>query len=138
MSMVVVLDTNVLISAIVFGGKPRLILEMVIRGEIDLILSDPILQEVQGVLSGKKFHYPVQVVVEIAHQLASLATIVYPQQEIKVIKNDPPDNRILECAAAGKVRYIVSGDEDLLSLQSYERIKIITPDEFLRLRGSDS
>jgi uncharacterized protein len=132
MNMVVVLDTNVLISAIVFGGKPRLILEMVIKGEIQLILSDPILREVQSVLSGKKFRYPAPVTIEIVHQLASLATVVYPQKEIKVIKNDPPDNRILECAVTGMARCIVSGDEDLLSLQSYEKIKIVAPEEFLK------
>jgi len=131
--MVIVLDTNVLISAIVFGGKPRLILEMAIRGEIELVLSDPILQEVQGVLSSKKFRYPVQVVVEITHQLTFLATMVYPRKEIKIIKNDLADNRILECAVVGEAKYIISGDEDLLSLKSYMKIKIVTPDEFLRL-----
>jgi len=130
--MRVVLDTNILISAIVFGGKPKIILEKAIRGDIQLVLSDPILEELQGVLLGKKFRYPTHVVVEIAQQLTSLAEIVYPEVEIVVIKNDPYDNRILECAVNGKAKYIVSGDSDLLLLKSYQNIDILTPDEFLK------
>ncbi|MFA6602080.1 MAG: putative toxin-antitoxin system toxin component, PIN family [Candidatus Paceibacterota bacterium] len=132
--MKVVLDTNILISAIAFGGKPKVILEKVIRGDIQLVLSDPILEEVQGVLLGKKFRYSAHIIVEIAQQLTSLAEIVYPEEVISVIKNDPPDNRILECAVAGKVKYIVSGDADLLSVKSFRKIEILTADEFLKLK----
>jgi uncharacterized protein len=132
--MRVVLDTNILISAIVFGGKPKSIFEQAITGDIQLVVSDPILEELQGVLSGKKFRYPVHLVVEIVQQLASLAEIVSPEEKISVIKNDPADNRILECAVAGKVKYIVSGDIDLVSLKSYKKIEILTPDEFLARR----
>jgi len=132
--MKLVLDTNILISAVAFGGKPKVILEKVIRGDIRLVLSDPILEEVQGVLLGKKFRYPAHIVVEIAQQLVSLAEIVYPEESISVIKNDPPDNRILECAVAGKVKYIVSGDEDLLSVTSFRKIEILSPDKFLKMK----
>jgi len=132
--MKVVLDTNILISAIAFGGMPRIILEKVTKGDIQLVLSDPILEEVQGVLLGKKFRYPAHIVVEIAQQLISLAEIVYPKEAISVIKNDPPDNRILECASTGKVKFIVSGDADLLSVKSFRKIEILTPDEFLKLK----
>ena len=131
--MTVVLDTNVPVSAIVFGGKPRLILEMVLRGEIEMVLSEPILPEVQGVLSGRKFRYPVQAALEIMSQLSFLARMVYPSKEINVIKNDPADNRILECALAGEAVYIISGDEDPLTLQSHGKVKIVSPDDFLRL-----
>jgi uncharacterized protein len=132
--MQVVLDTNVIISSIAFGGKPKAIMEKAIKGDIQLVLSDAMLEEIQGVLSGKKFPYPAHVVVEITQQLTSLAEIVYPEEEISVIKNDPSDNRILECAVAGKARYVVTGDADLLSIKSYQKIAILTPDEFLKLK----
>ncbi|MBF0121838.1 MAG: putative toxin-antitoxin system toxin component, PIN family [Candidatus Omnitrophica bacterium] len=130
--MRVVLDTNVFISAIAFGGKPKIILEKAIKGDIQLVLSDPILEELQGVLLGKKFNYPPHIVIEIAQQLASLAEIVYPEDRILIIKSDPADNRILECAVAGMAKYIVSGDADLLMLRIYEKIRIVTPDVFLK------
>ncbi len=98
-----------------------------------MILSEPILQEVQGVLSGRKFRYPIQAVLEIMSQLSFLARMVYPSKEINVIKNDPADNRILECALAGEAMYIISGDEDLLTLKSHGKVKIVSPDDFLRL-----
>lgn len=131
--MRVVLDTNILISAMAFGGKPKRVLEKAIRGDIQLVLSDPILEEVQGVLVRKKFNYPAHIAIEIVQQLSTLADIVYPDEQITVIKNDSADNRILECAVAGNVKFIVSGDEHLLSLGYYQRIRIVTADEFLTL-----
>ncbi len=98
-----------------------------------MVLSEPILPEVQGVLSGRKFRYPVQAALEIMSQLSFLARMVYPSKEINVIKNDPADNRILECALAGEAVYIISGDEDPLTLQSHGKVKIVSPDDFLRL-----
>lgn len=130
--MRIVLDSNILISAIAFGGKPKAILEKAIKGEIQIILSDPILEEVHGVLCGKKFRFPGHIAIEIVQQLASLSEIAYSKEEISVIKNDPSDNRILECAVAGKAKYIVSGDADLLAVKVYQKIKILTADEFFK------
>jgi putative PIN family toxin of toxin-antitoxin system len=68
----VVLDTNVLISGILFGGKPRQILEKAIRGEIRLCLSEPILEELKGVLQRSKFDYSPEMIQLILTELTGL------------------------------------------------------------------
>jgi uncharacterized protein len=127
----IVLDTNILISAIVFGGKPRKILNSVIAGKIEFATSKDILEEVEGVLSGKKYKYPVQVVYEIRNAIEELGEIVLPKKSVNRIKKDPDDNRILECALYAKADFIISGDNHLLELKQFNGIQIVNPTEFL-------
>ena len=128
----VVLDTNVLISAIVFGGKPRDVFNRIIKGQIRLAISKDILDEMEGVLSGKKFQYPEQVIRSIRNALEDFAEFVTPQKAVKKIKDDPDDNRILECALESGAQLIISGDHHLLELKQYRNIKILSPSDFLR------
>ena len=72
----VVLDTNVLISAIVFGGKPRYILEAIIRGRMGLAVSESILEEVKAVLVGRKFQYPWQIVHTVLTELGNISSLL--------------------------------------------------------------
>ena len=129
--MKVVLDTNVLISAIMFGGKSRDILEMGISGKIKVAISQDILKELAEVLIGKKFRTPIAFVGQIIHELSEIAELVIVTDKINAVKNDPDDNRILECAVSAKADYIVSGDSDLLSLGHFRKIKILSPGDFL-------
>ncbi len=129
--MKVVLDTNVLISAIMFGGKSRDILEMGVSSKITNALSQDILKELAGVLVDKKFRAPVSFVQQTIHELSEIAELVIVIDKINVIKNDPDDNRILECAVSSKADYIVSGDSDLLNLKRFKKVKILSPNEFL-------
>jgi hypothetical protein len=128
----VVLDTNVLISAIVFGGKPRDVFNSILKGQVKLAISKDILDEMEGVLSGKKFQYPKQIIHSIRNAIEDLAEVVMPQEVVKAIENDPDDNRILECALESKANLIISGDRHLLDLKQYRSIKIITPSDFLK------
>lgn len=127
----VVLDTNVLISAIVFGGKPREVFELILMEKVNLAISREILNEMRGVLSGRKFRYPQQVLHSILHSLENLAEFVVPQKPVKIIKDDPADNRILECALEAGAHIIISGDRHLLDVKRYRGIKIISPSDFL-------
>ena len=127
----VVLDTNVLISAIVFGGKPREVLEAAIKGQIQLVLTEYIMEELRGVLEGKNFRYPEEITDLIIHELEALTEIVKPKERITVIEKDPEDNRVLECAQESQADYIVSGDTHLLEIQDFKGTKILTPEEFL-------
>ena len=127
----VVLDTNILISAIVFGGKPRQILEAAVKGQIQLVLSDEIIKEMRGVLEGKKFQHPAEIMDLIINELEALAEIVKPKERITVIEKDPEDNRVLECAQEAQADYIVSGDKYLLEIEDFKETKILTPEEFL-------
>ena len=127
----VVLDTNVLISAIAFEGKPREVFRKVLTGQMRLAISEDILGELEGVLSGKKFKYSKEVIRSIRKSIEDLAEFVIPQKEVKRIKKDPDDNRILECAVEAEAHFIISGDNHLLELKQYKNIRIITPSEYL-------
>ena len=129
--MKVVLDTNVLISAVMFGGKSRVILEMGISGKIRIAISQDILKELAEVLVGKKFQVPVSFVRQTIQELSEITELAIVTKRIKVIKNDPDDNRVLECAVSSKADYIVSGDSDLLVLKNFKKIKIVSPNDFL-------
>ena len=131
--MRVVLDTNVLISAIMFGGKSRDILEMGISGKIKITLSQDILKELAEVLVDKKFRAPISFVQQTIHELTEIAELVIVTCKINAIKTDPDDNRILECAVSGKADCIVSGDSDLLNLKHFKKIKILSPNDFYAL-----
>jgi putative PIN family toxin of toxin-antitoxin system len=127
----VVLDTNVLISAIFFGGRPRQILEKAIRGEIQLCLSEPILEELKGVLQRSKFGYSAEMTQFILTELTAIADFVNPSETINVVLEDPEDNRILECAVQAKANYVISGDFHLLKLSKYLNIEVLNAASFL-------
>ena len=126
----VVFDTNVLISGIAFGGKPREILEMIKKKEVLGVTSLVLLAELMDVLS-KKFKYPKSRIFQVERKMRKILRVIYPVKTINAVRDDD-DNRVLEAAVEGKCEYVVTGDEDLLSLQNYGGIKIITPAEFLR------
>jgi putative PIN family toxin of toxin-antitoxin system len=127
----VVLDTNILISAILFGGKPRRVLELALRREIKICVSEPILEELKGVLRRPKFDLNAEIIQTILTELISLADFVHPSQKIKVVIEDPDDNRIIECAFEARADYIVTGDSHLLNFGRFKDILIVTPDKFL-------
>lgn len=129
----IVLDTTVLISAIVFGGKPREILEKSIKGQIQLLLSEDLIRELSGVLEGKKFKYPPEIMKVIVRELEAIAEVVMPEKKLKIIKKDPEDNRVLECAEKSRANFIISGDVHLLELKEFMGTKILTPEAFLSL-----
>ena len=126
------LDTNVLISAIVFGGKPRNILERIIEGKIGLAVSESILQEVKAVLAGNKFQYPPQLTQTIINVIEAVSELVQPRINIKAVEKDPDDNKFLECALEAGAHCIITGDMHLLELESYKGIRIMVPADFLR------
>ncbi len=127
----VVLNTNVLISAILFGGKPRQILEKAISGEIQLCISESVLEELKGVLRRPKFSYSPEAVQVILAELINISDFTNPLKRLHVVSEDPEDDRILECAVEARADYIISGDIHLLKLGGYRNIKILNPSMFL-------
>jgi len=130
----IVLDTNVLISAIVFGGRYREVLEKVIAGRFTMAISAEMLAEFQGVLEGKKFRYPSDIVRTIVHELLAVSELVRPRMKVEQIKAGPADNRILEWALESGAAFIVSGDRHLLELGRFEGIPILDAAVFLARR----
>lgn len=124
----VVLDTNVIISALLFGGKPRDILRMVIGKNVLAVTSPVLISELLDVLS-KKFSYPEAKLRLIERRVTKTFVIVYPTKHIDIL-TDQADNRVLEAAAAGKCVSIITGDRALLNLGIYEGIQIMTSAAF--------
>jgi len=128
----VVLDTNTLISALGWEGKPHQVLGMCMRKQVELILSSPIIEELEVVMNYPKFGFSEEMKREFLAELIECARIVSPAQKVQVIANDPEDNKFVECAIAGEANYIVSGDGHLLSLREYRGIRIINASDFLK------
>jgi putative PIN family toxin of toxin-antitoxin system len=131
MKLVAVLDTNVVVSAVVFGGKPREVLYACIRGMVQMAVSDILLQEIQNVLIRPKFGYSASAAHLVIDELMAIATLVHPVRKISLITEDPADNRILECAVEGQAHFVVSGDTHLLKLKRFQDIVIVNSVEFL-------
>ena len=113
--MRVVLDTNVLVSA-VLGGALRTILDRWLEGKFTLVMSDDIMREYHDVLRRPKFGLPDETVTSIAVQIFHDAEFVTPADEIKAIPDDPSDDKFLAAAIEGHADVIVSGDRHLLLL----------------------
>ena len=131
--MRVVFDTNIFISALILPGSfaEKAILK-VIEGSDELIISHDIIDEVLTVLSNK-FSRNREALSRTAINLAEIGRIVKPTERIGIFQ-DEPDNRILECATAGKADAIVTGDKEMLKLGKYGGIKIITLKDYLAMR----
>lgn len=125
----VVLDTNVIISAILFGGKPQQILTLSLAREIQCITSNILVAELLDVLT-KKFRISRTDVQLLEKQVKDNFVIVQPKKSLHVLK-DEPDNRVLEAASEGKCDYIITGDKVLLKLKEFRKTKIVTADQFL-------
>lgn len=125
----VVLDTNVLVSAIVYGGAPKKVLNMVLRDKIVGVTSVTLMAELSEVVH-KKFPFRDTELRYFEEQMKVDFEIVRPREILKVVRDDD-DNRVLEAASGGKCEYIVTGDKDLLDLKNYRGVRILTPTEFL-------
>ena len=128
-----VLDTNVLVSALISTmGNPALLLDKAGKN-YTLFISKDILTELEAVISRDKFGFTEEEVNTIIEAIISFSEVINPEIKLDVIKSDPDDNKILECAVACGASYIVSGDRHLLELKEYDKIKIITPKAALGL-----
>ncbi len=126
----VVADTNVYVSAFNFGGPPLEIVILAIRQEIALFISPPILKEVEGILL-RRFKWSDGQVEEALSAIHRFARSVTPRERIDVLKEDEPDNRILECAVEANAHVLITGDKHLQALGSFRGIGIMSPREFL-------
>lgn len=129
---VVVLDTNVLVSAAGWRGPERRVYDLCRAGCLQLVTSPALLAELERVFRYPKFQLTDTHIRELLGDVIASAEVVDPTQRITVVERDPDDNRVLECAVDSGARWIVSGDPDLLELGEYEGIEIVTAAELLR------
>ena len=132
--MRVVADTNVFISALMFGGLPGRFLDLALRRKLTLVTSKALLDELDEKLRGK-FAVSESDARAIREKLERSANLVDPNFQLNAVPDDPDDNRVLECAVAGSAEFIVSGDRHLLRLGGHEGIAIVTVRQFLETVG---
>jgi uncharacterized protein len=137
----VLCDTNVLVSASIAGGPPSRVLEAAIDGRIELVLADPVLGELERVLT-VKLGFESERVREMRTLMIDLASerVDAPTQASETITGDPDDDVILACAVAAGVQILVSGDRrHLLPVGEHRGVRIVSPQALLaELAGEGS
>ena len=127
----VVIDTNVFVSALHFGGTPRKVLDLMWKESIEVYISPFIEEELERTLLNR-CGWDKHMVDQVIESINEYAIMVEPEITISIIDAKKTDNHILECAVAGKVDYLVSGDKKhILPLKEFHEIKILSPAEFL-------
>ena len=133
----VVLDTNVYISALLWTGIPHRLLRLAEVGDVTLVTTPAIMEELREVLGRPKFRLRIRTlqssVTELMEAILSIVKVVQDLPIEPVVKRDPDDDKILACAAVAQADWIVSGDDHLLSLKRYKGIPIVTPKQFSRV-----
>jgi putative PIN family toxin of toxin-antitoxin system len=132
-----VIDTNVLVAALLWRGAPHALLEHVRTGTVAMVSSPALLAELADVLGRAKFDS----ILDQTHtsrerslsQLRQLAEVVEPPPLPQPVCRDPDDDQVLALAIAAKAELIVSGDKDLLSLGHFESVPILAPAQALDL-----
>ena len=127
--MRIVFDTNILVSAVQFGGLPLLALQLGIQSH-DLLTSTALLEEFERVLV-RRFKFPPEAAEKVLNEYRQTCKLVRPTTRLHAITRDSSNNRVLECAVYGRADLIVSGDMDLLSLKQFREIPILTVREFV-------
>lgn len=123
-----VIDTNVLISGILFSGNPAKVLRLFRTGKIELLLSPELEAEILRKVNA--FTADEDLISDLAFVLEEKSIKIIPTKSVKICR-DPKDNMILALAQAGKADVIITGDKDLLTLRRFGRTAILTPRQFL-------
>lgn len=136
--MRVVLDANIYISSLVSSqGNPATIINRWLSGEFDVLLSQPIIDEISRVTGYERLQKKYQKIrerrLEFIELISKQSIWSESTETLAIVKADESDNRYLECAIAGGATYVVTGDEHLLSVGNYQGISIITPAVFVTL-----
>ena len=122
--MRLLLDTNILVSAVLFDGLPQGLVEQAFRGEYELVTSEALLDEFEEVLR-ERFARPALLARALREELASIADMSRPER-IPRASRDPADDMVLAAALGGHADAIVTGDKDILDLGAYEGMPVLT------------
>lgn len=132
--MRIVLDTNVLVSALIVDGRPRALLDSIITENHRLILSRKIVEEFVEITAEPRIRKYItgEEVERFLHDLSAVSKLVAVRTKVKIVR-DKKDNPILATAHDGHARYLVTGDDDLCTLKKFKRVKIVKPAEMLKI-----
>lgn len=129
--MRLVLDTNVLVSALFWKGNERRLLQLCFEGRHRIVTSPLLLAEAERVLV-EKFSYPKDDTAAFLGAVARAAEVVTPRTPLAIVREDPADDRVIECAVEGDAELIVTGDRPLLRLGTFRSIRVVRAAEALR------
>src|SRR3989304_8720918 len=136
-----VLDTNVWVSAMIWGGSPARIVKAAEEGKVCIITSEEIVNEISRTLAYPRLKrvyedagISQQQMITAVLQITKLLDV---KTKIHVVAEDPADDKFLECAVDSKADYIVSGDEHLLKIGTYKRTRIVSVRQFLKILEKD-
>jgi putative PIN family toxin of toxin-antitoxin system len=130
----VVVDTNVVVSALLFGGTPARLIDLWQMGAIKPLASKQIIDEYLRVLTYPKFKLSEEEINFLLYQqILPYFDVIDVHHGPGIIKKDPEDDKFIRCAFAGKAKFLISGDQHLLALKSYKKIKILSPADFLKI-----
>ena len=134
----IVVDTNVIVSGLLFGGIPGKIIEAIQQNDAQLLITGEIVNEYIKVLSYQKFELNEDDINYLLYQILipHSEIVPIPNQEGVIIHQDPSDDKFLLCSSKGEADYLVSGDAHLTSLGKYQETIIVTPLEFIKAMGS--
>jgi uncharacterized protein len=140
--MRVVLDANIFVSALISDkGNPAKIINRWLAGAFDVLVSQPIIDEILKVTGYERIQNKYAKVRENRLEFVALVEEngiwAEPSETIDIVSADESDNRYIECAVTGNAQYIVSGDQHLLDIGDYQGIIIVTPAMFITLLDSD-
>ncbi len=127
-----VLDTNTVVSALLFTGTASRLVPLWQSRRITVLVSRQILEEYLRVLAYPRFRLSDQEIrALVEEQLLPFAATVRVRRRLVVVRRDPADDKFLECAVTGRVKYLVTGDRDLRELDPFRGVTILTVGEFL-------
>jgi putative PIN family toxin of toxin-antitoxin system len=130
----VVLDTNVLVSALLFSGTASRLVTLWQSHRIVPLVSRPILEEYFRVLAYPKFRLSTaEVRGLVEEQVLPFVETVRIRRRLAVVRLDPDDDKFIECAAAGHAQYVVTGDSALLDVREYRGVQIVAVRDLLRM-----
>ena len=135
--MRVVLDTNVLVSALGWrGGNEHELVKKCFQKHLIVVCSPDTIEEFEKVALRPKFDFSPEEIDEFITAILEVCELVIPEETINAVREDPSDNKFLETALAGQADFLITGDKHLLSLKEFKGIKIVKPAEFLERSGS--
>ncbi|MCX8177152.1 MAG: putative toxin-antitoxin system toxin component, PIN family [Candidatus Bathyarchaeota archaeon] len=131
----VVLDVNVWVSALLWGGKPAEIVKAAEEGKVVIVASEEIVGEISQVLNYPKLRKVYQAAglrhKDLVEAVIKVVRFVEVSKRVSVVVEHPADDKFIECVLAAGADYIVSGDRHLLKIGGYKRTRILSVSELL-------
>lgn len=128
----ILLDTNIIVSGLLYPGKPRKLIDMAVDGRIELVSSIEMINELKEVLARKKFGFSIDEQKQMIDFIIRSSHIIIVHSKFKIVK-DADDDIVVNTAYDGNASYIVSGDKAVLELKQFGRIKIVKASKMLEL-----